>query len=145
MSKKNTRRTAEQRLAKRLVRQERGRGVFRYLTPEQAASPEFNQPPLAGSEKQPTPRQLHTEVLMGVATHEEFLEALSTLTYRPADLDQLTELTIEGVLTEEEVQGVLAVATVSETFDIPVENVNDPESIAKAMSQAQEIVNGKKS
>ena len=44
MSKKGRqRRTPEQRAERRLHRSERGAGVFRYLTPEQAASPEFNQ------------------------------------------------------------------------------------------------------
>lgn len=50
MSKKSTRRTPEQRLARRQKRQEMGKGVFRYLTPKQAASPEFNEPPRVVSE-----------------------------------------------------------------------------------------------
>ncbi len=44
MSKKGKqRRSSEQRIARRLQRSARGAGIFRYLTPEQAASPEFNQ------------------------------------------------------------------------------------------------------
>lgn len=38
------RRTPEQRIARRLHRNEIGAGVHRYLTPEQAASPEFAKP-----------------------------------------------------------------------------------------------------
>jgi hypothetical protein len=43
MAKKGRqRRTKEQRIARRIHRSELGAGVFRYLTPEQAASPEFS-------------------------------------------------------------------------------------------------------